>query len=83
MLAKMPNIAAESYGRATLSKLDFQGMSPEVSVFKVSFNLTLIPIDGAVLLVIVTHDIVTHGQVFLSLTFLPGSAMDKHYSAQS
>ena len=79
-----PNIAAESYGRAMLNKLDFLGMSPEVSVFKVSFNLTLIPIDGAVLrLVIVTHDSVTHGQVFLSLTFLPASAMDKHYSAQS
>ena len=77
MLAKMPNIAAESYGRATFNKLDFLGIR-NVSVFQVSFNLTVIPIDGAVL-----HAIVTLGQVFLSLTFHPGSAMDKHYSTQS
>ena len=48
----MLNISAESYGRATLIKLDFLGMSPEVSsVFKVSFNLTLIPMDDSVYLV--------------------------------
>ena len=55
MLAKMPNIAAESYGRATLNKLDFLGIR-NVSVFQVSFNLTVIPIDGAVLHAIVTCD---------------------------
>ena len=54
--AKMLNISAESYGRATLIKLDFLGMSPEVSsVFKVSFNLTLIPMDDSVYLVWLWH----------------------------
>ena len=73
MLWKMSRISAESYGRATLIKLDFLGMSPEVSVtvFKVSFNLTLIPIDAGLYLDWLWHMTLWHMVKCFSVTGIP------------